>query len=275
MNVKKVLQILDNAKASGAAIEIDLKTIPSYIKYKRSLPLRGKKETNINKRLKYGISLVQTLIDASNLDKAEELLDDIENESNGKKFMGAIWEKRGWISDYRQNYDDEIKYFKKAKDIYERIPESLDVEGRKEDRLLTVEHFTGRALYFRGRKSDLDECERLFNDSLEGYRKLEREDAIAFNYSWLARVAIAQNDLEKARDLTKKAEEFFEKASKSKGNSIKAYAYRLKSELAIANGKKEESVKYSCEGLRLTLPAGTYYNGVIEAVKNIIKASNS
>src|SRR5258708_30230894 len=173
MDSKKVLEILEKAQAKGAAVEI-----------------------KIDNRTKYNISLVQELINASNLDKAGEILDELEKNAE-EKMMGAIWEKRGWIADARDKWDDEIKYFKKAKEIYTSVPGAEDFEGHSKDRILTVDHFTGRALYFRGKKSDLKECEQLFENNLIGYQKLKSDDAIAFNYSWLARVYIAMKDLKK------------------------------------------------------------------------------
>src|SRR5260221_1809599 len=241
LNAMKKLQILEKAKAKGITIKIKI----------------DKKKQNI--------SLNQELINASNLDKAEEILNELEKKAD-KKMMGAIWEKRGWVADYRQNYDDEIKFFKKAGEIYKTVPGATDIEGHKKDRILTVEHFIARALYFRGRKSDLKECEKLLKKNLLGYKKLKSEDAIAFNYSWLARTYIAMKDLKKAEKCTKKAEEFFDE-------NMKAYTYRLKGELANAKGESEEAIRNAVESLRYTLPAGTYYNGVIEAMKVIIKAS--
>lgn len=55
---------------------------------------------------------------------------------------------------------------------------------------------------------------------------------------------------------------------------MKTYIYRIKTELASAQGKKEEAVNNSLEAIRYTLPEGTYYNGVLDALKPLIKATN-
>ena len=195
--------------------------------------------------------------------------------SKGKEvFMGAIWEKRGWIADSRGNMDAEIKYFKKAASIYNKNPKALEIEGHKNDRLLTVEHFVGKALYFRGKKSDLKESIKLFTNSLEGYKKLKSNDAIAFNYSWLARALISDGKLKEAKLAAKKSVEYFNRAAKKQGDQLKTYAFRIKAELASAEGKEEEAIRNSLEALRYTLPSGAYYNGVLEAIKPIVKSVN-
>src|SRR5260221_451981 len=169
MDSKKVLEILEKAQAKGAAITIQFTTLVNSTPKKASdLNITGDyensakmfytlfvKENNLDKKIHYGVSLVQVLINASNLDKAEEILDDLEKKcKRQEKFMGAIYEKRGWLAECRTKWDDEIKYFKKAGQIYKKNPQSLDIEGHKDDRFLTIEHFIGRALYFRGNKED-------------------------------------------------------------------------------------------------------------------------
>lgn len=286
MNSKAVIKLLDEYQAKGASIEIDLKILPNpkpqaaeelnasgnYAKVAQIYYSLYKNGKGLDKKIHYGIRLVQTLINASNLDKAEKFLDESEKLSKGKEeYMGTIWEKRGWIADCRNKWNDEIKYFKKARDIYIKNPKSLEVEGHKNDRILTVEHFTGRALYFQGKKSDLKECIRLFTHNLEGYKKLKSDTAIAFNYSWLARTHIADGNLKEAKSAAIKSEEYFNKVAKKQGEQIKTYSFRIKAELAKAEGKKEEAVKNSLEAIRHALPPGTYYNGVLEALKPIIE----
>lgn len=266
MDIKKVMSILDEAQSQGAAIEVSLDQFKDYKLYK--------KENSISKKIKYGISLVQSLIDISNLDNAEKILGELRKIADEEKYMGAIWEKYGWIADSRKRWAEEIKYFNKAKDIYIRIPESIAFEGRTEDRILTADHFIARALYFRGIKSDLKESEKLFKENLDGYKKLEANDAIAFNYSWLARVYIAMKDFERAENATKKAEKYFSRAAKTKGEKMKSYLYRIRAELYLSEEKKEEALKSSLESLRYALPNGVYYNGIIEAVKEIVKAAS-
>lgn len=287
MNSKIVIKLLDEYQAKGAATEITLKILQNpnpktaeklnaandYSKASQIYYSLYKKEKKLDKKIHYGIRLVQTLINASNLDKTEEFLDELQRLSGGKKeYMGAIWEKRGWMADCRNKYDDEIEYFKKAADIYAKYPKALQVEGHKNDRLLTVEHFIARALYFRGKKSDLKECIRLFTHNLEGYKKLKSESAIAFNYSWLARVLIANGNLKEAKIAVGKSEDYFNKVAKKEGNHIRTYAFRIKAELANAEGKEEEAIRNSLEALRHVLPSGTYYNGVLEALKPIVKS---
>lgn len=284
MKVEKVLKILDDAQARGARVAIELKEIdkPDFIEAEK-LNEEGdfakaaciyyslyKKEETLDYRMKYGVALTQALINASNLDRAESILDELEKSSGDERFKGAIFEKRGWIADCRNDYDNEISYFSKAKDIYERLPESKEIEGHKDDRLLTVDHFIGRALYFRGRKSDLPECVNIFTKNLEGYRKLKKDSVVAFNYAWLARTYIAMADLEKAQECVDKAGEHFRLASTFFGERIIAHAYRVEAELAVAMGDDEQALRSSLEALRLTLPEGAYYGGVVEAIKSIV-----
>ncbi|GEM_PF-7109018 len=287
MDKRKILEILNRAQAKGAVVEIKLTVISKanlkeaekaniLADYTKSAILYYslyKKEKSVSKKMMYGIRLVQELINASNLDKAEEILSEMEKVSGDKKYMGAIWEKRGWIADCRDKWSEEIECFRKAKEIYESIPESLGTEGRKKDRLSTVEHFMARALYFRGKKEDLMECEKLFSKNLSEYKKLKSDDGIAYNYSWLARAYIAMNNLKEAEKMALFSKKYFRKAAKVQGEFLNGYAYRVMSQLKLAKGNKEEAVDDAIESLRYMLPQGTYYNGVIEAVKCIVEAS--
>lgn len=287
MDSKTVIKLLNEYQAKGASTQIILKTILNpNPKIAKKLNTAGdynkasqiyyslfKNESALDKKMRYGICLVQTLINASNIEKAENFLKKLEKLSDKKEeYMGAIWEKKGWIADCRNKWDDEIMYFKKAAEIYTKNHKALDLEGYKNDRLLTVEHFIARAMYFRGIKSDLKECIRLFNHNLESYKKLKSQAAIAFNYSWLARCLIAEKNLKKAKIAVDKSVEYFDKVSKKQGNQIKTYSYKIKAELAIAQGKDEEAVRNSLEAIRYSLPPGTYYNGVIEALKPIVES---
>src|SRR5258708_24075042 len=95
MDSKKVLEILEKAQAKGAAITIQFTTLVNSTPKKASdLNIAGDyensakmfytlfvKENNLDKKIHYGVSLVQVLINASNLDKAEEILNELEKRS--------------------------------------------------------------------------------------------------------------------------------------------------------------------------------------------------
>jgi len=255
MNYKEVIKILEKAQVKGAAVEIDLKKLPEYIKYKNA--------KLVEKKVRHGIRLAQELINSSNLDKAEKILNEVEDISDEEEYMGSVWEKRGWIADARDKWDKEIKYFEKAREIYKTIPGSTEVEGHKDDRILTVKHFTGRALYFRGKKSDLTKCEKLFTDNLAEYKKLKHHDAVGFNYFWLARTYIAMKNVKKAEEMARLAMKYFDKTSNQ------SFSFRIMAEVNMARGEKEKAIENATESLRYILPAGTYYNGVSDAVKYI------
>jgi len=310
---ERILERLDKAQADGTKTEIGpqilsevdiadaekwllkAKTLDSQARWLESANIYNslyQKESDRGKRVRYGASLAQMFINASNLDKAGLLLEELEKTATGleeesvsrKRALSAVFEKRAWVADCREQPDEEIRLLKQAGELIESITAEKRIK-EDGDRLLTVQHFTGRALYKIAKegkgtgkaRKDLEAARDLFQQNLEGYRKLgDRPDAVAFNEAWLARVAMAQGKKEKAKRLVENARKHFEEAAETfDSQTILGHYHRVAGQLANYLGNSDEALEHGIEALRLTLPNSAYYNGVLEATKIIVEAAET
>ena len=301
--------LIDKAQEAGAIKRIRLEVLPeiklrdknswlskaqqinSFGDYSQSaiiyFSLYSLEKKEPERKVFYGISLAQELINASNLGEAEDVLKQIEKLSQKTKgilrlrVLSAVFEKKGWIADCRGLPHDEIRYLEKSRRSIAKIP-LIQRDKEDQERLLTIEHFIGRAFYKRNRKNfrtdraigDLMEARRLFLANLKAYSKIGREDAVAFNNAWLTRVAMAMSDTKEAKKRVALAKKHFERVSEeTSSNHILGHYYRIASEFAIFEKKKKEAVEQAIKALGFTIPSGTYFNGTMEAVRLLLKAS--
>lgn len=301
--------LIDKAQEAGAIKKIRLEILPGIkLRDKDSWLLKAQRISSFGdysesaliyfslyslekkepeRKVFYGISLAQELINASNLDDAEDILSQIEKLSQKIKgilylrVLSAVFEKKGWLADCKRLSHDEIKYFEKSRRFIEKIPLAKR-DKEDQERLLTIEHFTGRALYIRNKDNfgsnqavkDLKEARKLFAANLESYGKAGREDAVAFNNAWLARVAMALSDIKEAKRRVALAKKHFERVSdKTSSNHILGHYHRIAAELAIFEKEKKKAVDHALMALEFTIPSGTYFNGTMEAVRLLVKAS--
>jgi len=303
----KILKELSRLGAKGAITTIKLKKSSkvktgdknSWIKKAESLNKKANyaaaaniyynlftKETKIQEKTFQGINLVQTLINASNLDVAEQVLENLEDiagkikdESQKNLLLSSIYEKLGWIADLREKPKKQIQYFKKSLQLIQKVSPS---KYKKEDihRIPTINHFLGRALYkeYKNKKTkkiNLKNALNYFQESLKEFDSQKNTLASAFNHAWIARIYMAQENTKKAEDEIKKAHNIFLKESKGDYNNVLfSHFHRLEAELAILKNQPKKAVENSSTALRMSLPEGAYYEGIIESLKLLIKSTN-
>ena len=141
------------------------------------------------------------------------------------------------------------------------------------ERKLTIDHFTGRALYFLGK---FEKAEEIFEKNLKDYDDRGNVHATAYNNAWLARVNISLKNKVKAKRFKEAAVKFFEKESKKrKSQHVLEAAYIIEAEYNNFVADYEKAIKNSISALAVNLPPGSYKDGVWEAVAELVKAVGS
>lgn len=224
--------------------------------------------------IKAGINLAQVYINVSSLDKAEMLLDNLRKSTEKLsdrterfRLLAALSEKQGWISDCREVPNSEIRFMKKSL----KLLENIDKKNQEDkDRILTIEHFLGRAYYKKYIKSGnpqyLNAAEKQFQKNLVNYNKAGNSQAVAFNQAWLARVEIQKGNIVAADKLVK--------SSKARFNN-KGHYFRIAAEIELAKQNKDKASEYAILSLKYTLPPNTYHNGTWEAVRLVVRSLQS
>lgn len=311
--VEAILAVIDEVKARGSARKLEPRILPGVnldeaekwlargdeldrqAKWNESANIYWSlftKATEPAAKVRYGERVVQMCVNVGDYGKASKILGELMRIGEGieageekQRVAARVSLRQAWIADVQDRPEDEMKLLKKAKEFTEKIAEGQrDDEDRK--RLSTIIHFTGRANYALAvrekeperRVSYLNLAQEDFEMDLEAYRRMEpsvhKTSGMGYNLAWLARVAIEEKHLEEAERWAEEAiRDFNEVAGATGSGVILHHVHRLRAELAICRGDNEEAVRQATEALRILIPDGSYYDGVLNMVRMIITAT--
>lgn len=227
--------------------------------------LQGESERLLKTRLL--VELSQMLINLGYFGQAEVYLSQALPETNKlpslsmRYYSARIWEKRGWIAGYKNEFDLSLKHLETSSNWLKTIPE-MNWGEDEEGLASTLTHFSGRArlglaLHGRDTRANIREARGLFEKDL-AYFKQKRETGDprpineGFDYLWLAKCYMAQPDLYTAAEELLQTRLNFEEAVEQghvgvmASYNLVAGQYRVQSgDLKIAESEFDQAYEIS------------------------------